>query len=499
MKNIFKSDKCSSWNSLLLNWSGRAIGNQSVFAVTNERILIGSGITPGITYLLSLNFKNISSVEPNDGRIFTSLKIKATSDSEISITRGKTTVDSYHSPILKVRFDSSQTGADASEIATYIESRGANPSSELIHEKYNNLKNNIDKFDLGDMSIPEPDSFDNHRDAMEEYRNLQKAAESRSVATETSRQHNLTWLNIDKLDSFNDFSKAPEEYYNISDAIELFVELKEKYENSVVENVILSEISEPDEFGSGKQAIERYEEVDSLGQDLLQTIEICREYLNKYPNLPFESFINKIEKTIDSQEIENTEKIEQWNQIAVESRDILSFLSDVDTTHSSVDADEWMNQIELALEEEYPNVLHPIHKQVENMDGSLWEHSDFSSYSWQEFEDLIGGMYNSMGYRTEVTSDTADMGVDVWAYDDGDDIAIQAKKYQEDNRVGRETLQKLASTLAKGDANHAVVITTSSFTRTAEDYAEEFGSDIEIIDGNELIDMLNRSPLPPPV
>jgi hypothetical protein len=334
---------------------------------------------------------------------------------------------------------------------------------------------------------------------MEEYRNLQKAAESRSVATETSRQHNLTWLNIDKLDSFNDFSKAPEEYYNISDAIELFVELKEKYENSVVENVILSEISEPDEFGSGKQAIERYEEVDSLGQDLLQTIEICREYLNKYPNLPFESFINKIEKTIDSQEIENTEKIEQWNQIAVESRDILSFLSDVDTTHSSVDADEWMNQIELALEEEYPNVLHPIHKQVENMDGSLWEHSYFSSYSWQEFEDLIGGMYNSMGYRTEVTSDTADMGVDVWAYDDGDDIAIQAKKYQEDNRVGRETLQKLASTLAKGDANHAVVITTSSFTRTAEDYAEEFGSDIEIIDGNELIDMLNRSPLPPPV
>jgi len=43
------------------------------------------------------------------------------------------------------------------------------------------------------------------------------------------------------------------------------------------------------------------------------------------------------------------------------------------------------------------------------------------------------------------------------------------------------------------------VITTSSFARTAEDYANEFGPDIELIDGDELIEMLNNSPLPPPV
>jgi len=325
-------------------------------------------------------------------------------------------------------------------------------NSDYIDEKYDQTKQKLNQQGLEEITVPEPNTFD-------------------------------------------DYSKAEYEYDKIEESIDKWMKISECYKDIINK----SHIPSPNEFEHPKQACKKYKELDELGSNIKQSLDISKNCREEYPDLPFDSLVNSITQSIESQGLPKKDQVKNWNQIAIESRDILTFLSEVDTNHLSVNGDKWVDQIELALSEEYPNVLHPIHNKVKMMDGSLWEHSDFDSYTWQEFESLVGDLYKSLGYETQVTSDTADLGVDVWASKDGEQTAIQAKKYQQGNSVGRETLQKLASTLAKGDADHVIVITTSSFARTAEDYASEFGPDMQIIDGDKLIEMLNNSTLAPPV
>lgn len=441
---------------LFNNWN--TVGESSLNAITNEKIFV-LGISGNFKIYSCIPFRDISTVDFNDGLTKSSITIQTKKGSEIDKCNAETmeSFSTLYSPKFKFRFKRSHSDADAETIAAYIQNRSCNPSSEFVNKKYEQLIEIAEKQGLDEFNIPEPISFDSDKKARDEYEEIREALDKRSY-------------------------------------------INEKYRNTenTTKSQFVSLIPLPSQFDSAKQAIERYNQIDQIGENILQALDISQTCQDEFQNLPFSTLTQSITQSIESQGLPDEDQAIKWNEIAVESRDILTFLSEVDTTHSSVDEDEWMDQIDLALKEEYPNVLHPIHKKVEYMDGSLWEHNDFESYSWQEFENLVGGLYESLGYETRVTSDTADLGIDVWASKEDEQTAIQAKKYQQDNSVGRETLQKLASTLAKGDADHAVVITTSSFARTAEDYAQEFGSDMEIIDGDELIDMLNNSPMPPP-
>lgn len=87
------------------------------------------------------------------------------------------------------------------------------------------------------------------------------------------------------------------------------------------------------------------------------------------------------------------------------------------------------------------------------------------------------------------------MGVDVWAEDATERVAVQAKRYQPGNTVGREVIQKLESTLARGEADKVAVVTTSEFAGTAEEYAVN-SSAVELIDGEALVSQLNQSDVP---
>lgn len=177
--------------------------------------------------------------------------------------------------------------------------------------------------------------------------------------------------------------------------------------------------------------------------------------------------------------------------------DILKFLSEADPDHPSIEADSWYEAVATALEEQYPEVLKPIQAQIQRMSDTLWESEDLFKYDWSAFEDLIGILYRKQGYAVEVTQDVADMGVDVWARKEDERVAIQVKHFQEGNTVGRETLQKIGSTLAKGDADQAVVVTSSAFADTAEQYARDF-PDLKLIDHDELIRRLSEAGIPPP-
>ncbi|MFF3018927.1 restriction endonuclease [Streptomyces sp. NPDC057939] len=97
----------------------------------------------------------------------------------------------------------------------------------------------------------------------------------------------------------------------------------------------------------------------------------------------------------------------------------------------------------------------------------------------------------------EVVGGAGDLGADVIATTaDGLRIVVQCKQYAEDNRVGSQDLQRFGGTcFAVHEADVAVVVTTSSFTAPAAEYAAACG--ILCVDGAALAAWTDQSAPPP--
>ena len=119
----------------------------------------------------------------------------------------------------------------------------------------------------------------------------------------------------------------------------------------------------------------------------------------------------------------------------------------------------------------------------------------------REFEKLVVALLQKMGYGGEIKQSAAitpasnDGGIDGIIKEDVlglGRIHIQAKCYDISNSVGREAVQKFVGALAVAQSNKGVFITTSSFTRKAEAYAENLNGSptLILIDGLQLAEYL---------
>ncbi|MER7765027.1 restriction endonuclease [Streptomyces sp. NPDC097619] len=97
----------------------------------------------------------------------------------------------------------------------------------------------------------------------------------------------------------------------------------------------------------------------------------------------------------------------------------------------------------------------------------------------------------------EVVGGAGDLGADVLATTaDGRRVVLQCKHYAEDNRVGSQDLQRFGGTcFAVHGADVAVLVTTSSFTAPAAEYAETCG--IVLVDGEALAAWTDQHAPPP--
>ncbi len=102
----------------------------------------------------------------------------------------------------------------------------------------------------------------------------------------------------------------------------------------------------------------------------------------------------------------------------------------------------------------------------------------------REFEEEIARLYEQIGYEVERGPYVSDFGADLLIEKDDDTWVVQVKRWKK--KVGRPTLQRI-----QGSSVHfggtPIVVTTSSFTGPAMDYASLHG--IELIDGERLSDM----------
>jgi restriction system protein len=116
----------------------------------------------------------------------------------------------------------------------------------------------------------------------------------------------------------------------------------------------------------------------------------------------------------------------------------------------------------------------------------------------QFFERLVGRLFVAMGYgggsedAVRVVGRSGDEGIDVIINQDRlglDVIYIQAKRWTKSNPVGRPEIQKFVGALQFKEAQKGIVITTSSFTQDAKDYAKQINKVI-LIDGRRLAELM---------
>ncbi len=114
-------------------------------------------------------------------------------------------------------------------------------------------------------------------------------------------------------------------------------------------------------------------------------------------------------------------------------------------------------------------------------------------------ERLVVDLLIAMGYgggdaaMGRVTRRSGDGGIDGIIREDAlglDNIYLQAKKYSENQTVGRPEVQQFVGSIQTKGTNKGVFVTTANFTRDAENYVVELHRPIVLIDGKELVRLM---------
>ena len=110
-----------------------------------------------------------------------------------------------------------------------------------------------------------------------------------------------------------------------------------------------------------------------------------------------------------------------------------------------------------------------------------------------DFEHFVGDLWERMGWTCEVSQESVDAGVDVVAKKSNpypQKELIQAKRYGPNTTVGGPDIQQYASLKhQESGVDSVVVVTSNSFTRAAEERANELN--VKLVDGDGLVSMID--------
>lgn len=161
---------------------------------------------------------------------------------------------------------------------------------------------------------------------------------------------------------------------------------------------------------------------------------------------------------------------------------------------------EFGKQLRKAVAEGNRDKLSSLEEQLAGAPDTEWGHDAVMSPTPNEFETLLADLWIQASGTADITETrrSNDAGVDVIVRTtEGRTILLQAKQYAIGNSVGRQTIQQTEGTRAQFGADQATVVTTTRFTAPAESAVENLPR-MNLIDGNQLREILNQSPLIPP-
>ena len=121
---------------------------------------------------------------------------------------------------------------------------------------------------------------------------------------------------------------------------------------------------------------------------------------------------------------------------------------------------------------------------IENPDG-------MNELSPRRFEELVAYLMEKHGYEVELTKQSRDGGIDIFALKRdcfGSFLTIvDCKKYSISNPVGVQLVRTMYGTLNVENASHGMIATTSRFTKDAQKLAEEYKYQLSLKDHADII------------
>jgi len=122
--------------------------------------------------------------------------------------------------------------------------------------------------------------------------------------------------------------------------------------------------------------------------------------------------------------------------------------------------------------------------------------TDLYGISPREFEILIARILEDMGWEVELTKQSRDGGKDILAYMKTELglflCLVEAKKYRPDRPVGIEIVKQLYGTFCDEQANSAMLVTTSRFTRDAHEFQAKHNYQLQLREYAHVVDWLFR-------
>ncbi|WP_415881724.1 restriction endonuclease [Neptuniibacter sp. QD34_54] len=95
----------------------------------------------------------------------------------------------------------------------------------------------------------------------------------------------------------------------------------------------------------------------------------------------------------------------------------------------------------------------------------------------RKFEELIAYIMQQHGYEVELTQQTRDGGVDIYALKHSDFgsllTIVDCKKYSENHPVGVSLVREMIGTMHLENASHSMIVTSSRFTKDSTVLAEQ--------------------------
>jgi restriction system protein len=110
-----------------------------------------------------------------------------------------------------------------------------------------------------------------------------------------------------------------------------------------------------------------------------------------------------------------------------------------------------------------------------------------------EFEHVVAGIYEKLGFSTTVTPQSNDGGKDIIMRKNNLLYLVECKKYADSNLVSRVELQKLFAAVTESKAHKGFFVTTSDFTKTSKEYPKLIENKIKLINGAKLLTLIGEA------
>lgn len=100
----------------------------------------------------------------------------------------------------------------------------------------------------------------------------------------------------------------------------------------------------------------------------------------------------------------------------------------------------------------------------------------------REYEKYVRELFNEQGYSTELTPQSGDYGIDIFASKGEEKIAIQVKMYGNSRKVNRSAIMELHGSKDYFGCNKAILVTNGEIMPDAIEVANRLQIDLQIID-----------------